>query len=167
MIPCPVFFANPFVRTRIDLSFDYSQFGEYYGDKHDLRTAIEYQRKTLTIRRDLAASDPKDVWKQGRLAWTLTTTAGLLIETHDYRAALAYLDESGRISERLGMSDRDTIALTLKNTGEANRAIGNEQAACEQFSKARDLYRKLGYSPSSSMGPELADLEKDLATCAR
>jgi tetratricopeptide (TPR) repeat protein len=60
--------------AKLDLSFDYSQLGAYYDTKHDLHTAIEYQRKTLAIRRDLAASDPKDVWKQGRLAYALTRT---------------------------------------------------------------------------------------------
>jgi non-specific serine/threonine protein kinase/serine/threonine-protein kinase len=156
--------------AKLDLSFDYSQFGEYYFDKHDLPTAIGYQRKTLAIRRDLAASDPKDVWKQERLAYSLTSTADLLIHTHDYQAALANLDESRRMSERLGISDRgrmEDYARTLEDTGEANRAIGNEQAACEQFSKARDLYRKLGYSPSNPTVPRAAEVEKDLATCAR
>src|SRR5580700_7624991 len=51
-------------------------------------------------------------------------------------------------------------ALTLKSTGEASRALGNEQAACEQFSRARDLYRKLGYSQSNS-SPVFAQMEKD------
>jgi hypothetical protein len=68
----------------MDLSFDYSQFGRYYLDKHDLPTAIEYQRKTLALRRDLASSDAKDVWKQDHLAYALTGTANLLIETHAY-----------------------------------------------------------------------------------
>ena len=35
--------------AKMDLSFDYSQFGSYYLDKHDLPTAIEYQRKTLAL----------------------------------------------------------------------------------------------------------------------
>jgi tetratricopeptide (TPR) repeat protein len=124
------------------------------------------QRKTLAIRRDLAASDPKDVWKQGRLAYALTSTAGLLIETHDYRAALANLDESRRISERLGTTDRrimEGYARTLFGTGDAQRAIGNEQAACEQYSQARDLYRKLG---QPGVDPRtLANLEQELASC--
>jgi eukaryotic-like serine/threonine-protein kinase len=156
--------------AKLDLTFDYSQFGEYYEGKKDLPTAIEYQRKTLAIRKDLAASDPRDVWKQKRLAWALQRTAGLLIQTHDYRAALANLEEAKRISERLDFSDTGTIdvyARTQHYIGKANRAIGKEQAACEQFSKARDLFRKLGYSPSGSQGPMLADLDEDLAPCAR
>jgi hypothetical protein len=50
----------------------------------------------------------------------------------------------------------DDYARTLEYTGEANRAIGNERAASEQFSKARDLYRKLGYSPSNPAVPRVA-----------
>jgi tetratricopeptide (TPR) repeat protein len=156
--------------AKLDLSIDYSQFGSYYFVKHDLPTAIRYQRKTLAIRRELAASDPKDVWKQERLAYSLTSTAGLLIGTHNYQAALANLDESRRISERLGISNRgrmDDYARTLEETGEANRGIGNGQVACEQFSKARNLYRELGVSPASWDGAMLAMLEKDLATCVR
>jgi non-specific serine/threonine protein kinase/serine/threonine-protein kinase len=152
--------------AKLDLSIDYSQFGEYYEIKQDLPAAIVYQRKTLAIRRDLAASDPKDVWKQGRLAYALTSTAGLLIETHDYRGALANLAESRRISERLGIADRRTVAgyaRTLFSTGDAQRAIGNEQAACEQYSKARDLYRKVGQPGSDPQ--TLAGLEKELASC--
>jgi eukaryotic-like serine/threonine-protein kinase len=155
--------------VKLDLSFDYSQFGEYYENKHDLPTAIEYKRKTLAIRRDLAASDPQDVWKQDRLAYALASTANTLIETHDYRAALAYLDESKRIIERLGISDlgrMSTYAFALSHAGEANRAIGNEQAACEQYSKAGDLYRKLSYSPSDSRWPLMVEVEKALAPCA-
>jgi len=155
--------------AKLDLSIDYNQFGEYYQAKHDLPAAIAYGRKTLAIRRDLVAADPKDVWKQERLAFALTSTANLLLATHDYRAALANLDESRRISERLGMSDRERMndyALTLLRTGEADRNIGNAQAACEQFSRARDLYRKLGYSPSEQGARMLAGVEKELAPCA-
>ena len=156
--------------AKLDLSSDYSQFATYYFDKRDLPTAIEYQRKTLAIRRDLAALDPADVRKQNRLAFALNQTANLLIETHDYRAAVANLDESRRIIERLGISDVDRMgvyAFTLFVTGKANRAIGNEQAACEQYSKSRDLYRKLGYSQSNSGRDTVEGLEKLLATCAR
>lgn len=119
---------------------------------------------------DLAALDPADVRKQNRLAFALNQTANLLIETHDYRAAVANLDESRRIIERLGISDVDRMgvyAFTLFVTGKANRAIGNEQAACEQYSKSRDLYRKLGYSQSNSGRDTVEGLEKLLATCAR
>jgi tetratricopeptide (TPR) repeat protein len=154
--------------AQLDLSIDYSQFGEYYEAKHDLPSAILYQRKTLAIRRDLAASDPKDVWKQDRLAYALTSTANLLIETHDYRAALANLDESRRITEHLEMTDRErtiSYARTLTSTGDANRALGNEQAACEQYSKARDIYRKLGQLGAAA--GTLAELGTELATCAQ
>ena len=154
--------------AKLDLSFDYSQFGTYYQAKHDLPNAIEYQRKTLAIRRDLAASDPQDVWKQDRLAYVLTGISDNLIEIHDYRAALANLDESRRILERLGISDKgktSEYAGTLYSIGDANRGLGKEQAACEQYSKARDLYRKLGPSRSNSDSGLLADLEKEMATC--
>ncbi len=150
---------------KMDLSFDYSQFGQYYSWKGELPTAIRYQRRTLAIRRDLAASDPEDVWKQERLAWTLTSIASLLIKTRDYRAALANLDESKRILEHPGLSNLGTMtdyALVMKTAGEANRALGNEPAACAQFSKARDLYDKLGQSSFP-----LTDLKKELSPCAR
>ena len=54
-------------RAKLDVSFDYRRFGHHYLAKRDLPDAIEYQRKTLAMRRDLAAADPKDVWKQDRL----------------------------------------------------------------------------------------------------
>lgn len=151
---------------KLDLSFDYSQFGQYYSMKNELPTAIGYQRKTLAIRRDLAASDPEDVWKQERLAWTLTSIAYLQIKTRDYRAALASLEESRRILDRQGLSKAGTMtvyALVLKTAGEANRALGNEPAACAQFLKARDLYDKLG----DSIKYPLTELKKELAPCAR
>jgi hypothetical protein len=157
-------------RAELDLSFDYSQFGTYYEGKNDLPTALEYQRKTLAIRRDLAASDPKDVWKQDRFAYALTSTAHLQLVTRDSRGALANLEESRKISERLGISDKrrmEDYGYTLSQAGYANRYLGDEQTACEQFSKARDLYRRLGYSPSGTGGSRLAEMEKDLATCTR
>ena len=83
---------------------------------------------------------------------------------------MANLDESRKIVERLGMSDRERMndyTSTLIATGEADRAIGNEQAACEQFSKARDLYRKIGFSPSDAGARKLAEVEKRLAPRAR
>jgi tetratricopeptide (TPR) repeat protein len=149
---------------KLDLSFDYSQFGQYYSEKNDLPTAIRYQRKTLAIRRDLAASDPQDVWKQERLAWTLTSIASLLIQTRDYRGARPNLDESKRILDHAGLSNLGTMtvyAFWMTTAGEANRAIGNGPAACVQFLKARDLYDKAGFSSSTLTG-----LKKDLAPCA-
>jgi hypothetical protein len=95
---------------KLDLSFDYSQFGQYYSAKGELPTAIQYQRKTLAIRGGLAASDPEDVWKQERLAWTLTNIAYLQIKTRDYRAALASPGESRRILERQGLFKSATMA---------------------------------------------------------
>jgi tetratricopeptide (TPR) repeat protein len=152
--------------TKLDLSIDYGQFGEFYQKEHDLPSAIEYQRKTLAIRRDLATSDPKDVWKQGRLAYALTSTADVLIETRDYRGALAHLGEAKRISERLGLADRDTItnyARAMFSTGVVYRAIGNERAACQQYSQAGDLFRKVGQPGADPK--TLAGLEKALASC--
>jgi len=104
--------------AKLDWSIDYSQFGAYYGAKKNLPSAVAYQRKTLAIQRDLVASDPKDVWKQDRLAWTLSRTADLLIQTHENRAALADLDELKRIMERLGISGGDRMgvyAMTLRS----------------------------------------------------
>jgi hypothetical protein len=104
------------------------------------------------------------VWKQERLAWTLTNIAYLQIKTRDFRAAMASLDESRRILEHQGLSKTGAMtdyASVLVAEGEANRGIGNEPAACAQFSKARDLYDKLGYSPDA-----LAGLKKELAPCA-
>jgi hypothetical protein len=82
-----------FTRFQISTEFKtgFSVMGACRGGLHDLPTAIGYQRKALAIRRDLVASDPKDVWKQERLAYSLTSTADLLIHTHDYQAALADL----------------------------------------------------------------------------
>jgi hypothetical protein len=81
---------------------------------------------------------------------------------------LANLDESRRITEHLEMTDRErtiSYARTLTSTGDANRALGNEQAACEQYSKARDIYRKLGQLGAAA--GTLAELGTELATCAQ
>jgi tetratricopeptide (TPR) repeat protein len=121
--------------AKLDLSFDYSQFGGYYERKDNLGKAIEYSLKTLAIRRDLAASDTQDVWKQDRLAWALTEVARRLIDKHDLRAAMAKLDESRKIYAHLGMPSNFRMwhyAFALKATGLARRAMGNQQAACEQ-----------------------------------
>jgi hypothetical protein len=50
---------------KLDLSFDYSQFGQYYSAKGELPSAIQYQRKTLAIRGGLAASDPEECVEAG------------------------------------------------------------------------------------------------------
>jgi tetratricopeptide (TPR) repeat protein len=153
-------------RAELDLSVDYSQFSTYYYAKHDLPTAIEYQGKALAIRRELAASDPKDVWKQNRLAMSLNNTANYLYEKDHDRAALADLEESKRIIERLGLSDRGDIAVyarTLLLIGLLNRDMKHEKAACEQFSKAREFYLNLG--PSTVNSTQVAALDDELATC--
>jgi hypothetical protein len=106
------------------------------------------------------------VWKQNRLAFTLNSSADNLIDTGRDQAALANLDESRRIIERLGLSDRGNIgvyARTLELIGTVNRDMKNEKTACEQFSKARDFYLKLGLFAASS--PIMVAVEKDLATC--
>jgi hypothetical protein len=71
----------------------------------------------------------------------LNNTANYLFEKDQDRAALADLDASKRIIERLGLSDRgdmDVYARTLLLIGLVDRDMKNEKAACEQFTKAPD-----------------------------
>ncbi len=154
--------------AKLDLSFDYGELGQYFERQRNFLSALEYQRKTLAIRRDLASSDPKDVWKQDRLAWTLTNTASILLSLHDYPGAFKNLAEARSISERLGISTKTrtaNYAVALLFSGEADRAVGRERAACQEFSKARDLFAK---APNTSLiARPLAELQEDMASCGR
>jgi tetratricopeptide (TPR) repeat protein len=151
--------------VKLDLSFDYSQIGTYYWNKEDLPKALEYFRKTVSMRRELAASDPQDVWKQDRLAWALTSTAEVQLASGESRDALANLDEAKRIGERLAFSDirMETLAYTFVEIGAARRKRGQREAACSAYARAHELYRRL-----SSIGrsdPRNSEVEKSLEWC--
>ena len=52
--------------NKMGLAIDLSQWAEYYQGKNDIAKAIEYTRASLTIRRELAAADPKDHLGEGQ-----------------------------------------------------------------------------------------------------
>jgi hypothetical protein len=57
-------------------------------------------------------------------------------------------------------------ASAVALTGQAYRNLGDEPAACAQFSKSKDLYLQNGFSLSNAGEVQRANLEKALATCA-
>jgi hypothetical protein len=134
---------------KLDLSFDLSMLASYSGDRGDWRAAQDYFARTVAIRRELAAADPRNARYQERLA------AGLLYLgfAHLYRkdpAAGAAFDEAAPLIDSAAAHLTSSVATDLRSLLTMGNAIRSGScAALEQAAPAAarrvqvDLYARL------------------------
>jgi tetratricopeptide (TPR) repeat protein len=158
-------------QARLDLSFDYSQFGGYYEATGNLPKAIEYTRRMARIRRELAASDPRNAWMQNRLAWAVGRIGDLQLKVSDARGALASYQESKTLGKNLvGPEVRrmEAVARADVGIGAVRLKMGDREASCAAYVEARDMYRTLAAKAplANSEADHRDQAEKAAAQCS-
>jgi tetratricopeptide (TPR) repeat protein len=123
--------------AKLDLAIDLSQWAEYYNGTKDLRSAIEFTRRSLELRREIVAANPKDTWAQDRLSYILGALGSLQLEKSPREALASY-------KEALAVGGYpDTRAALFAGSGAAYRKLGDNQAACGAYGEAAKLYREI------------------------
>jgi non-specific serine/threonine protein kinase/serine/threonine-protein kinase len=145
--------------AKMDLAIDWSQLGVYYEVRQDLSKAIEYTKKTLAVRRELAAADPKNMRLQDRLAFILTQL-GRLEENTVPREAMESAREALTIAAAIQTASmraeyeanaHHVLAVALKR-------LGRGPDACAHYAESLRLFRlriKLdpSHPPAQEGGP--------------
>jgi tetratricopeptide (TPR) repeat protein len=147
--------------AKLDWAIDLSQWGQYYELKTDFRKAIDFTQRSLGLRREIAATNPKDAWAQDRLAFILGRLGGLQMKTSP-RQALSTFKEAlavgGEMQER---------AVSFAGVGAAHRKLGNEIASCAAYGEATKLYKELLKTPTNPyITSDAAEVEKASAQCS-
>jgi eukaryotic-like serine/threonine-protein kinase len=147
---------QPTPEHKFDLAIDMGQWGEYYEGKKDFAKAIQYTRVSMTLRRELASADPKDMRAQDRLVYILNRLGDLQLKVSP-RAALASYQEGKPIAERLPESQRlPRLAFVLTGIGYAYQMLGDAEHGCPALREGLKLLREL-----SKGAPQYADSVPD------
>jgi tetratricopeptide (TPR) repeat protein len=116
--------------AKLDWAIDLSQWADYYEMKKDLRKAIDFTRRSLALRREIAAANPKDAWAQERLAFILQRLGSLQLTPSADQALASY-------KEALAVGgDPRTRADSFAGVGAAYQKLGNELAACASYAES-------------------------------
>jgi eukaryotic-like serine/threonine-protein kinase len=135
-------------RSRKMLAAGYFQLAELTEKIGSQPEALAVHRKSLALRRDLAAAAGADVETRLDVARSLGSVGELLRATGDSAAALAALDEQRNLSERLAEEEpcnavRAVLALSHHNIGFVLQKSGKPAAALPAYQKSLDIRQKL------------------------
>ncbi len=111
-------------RSKLDLSYDYSDLGWVSSRLEDDNQALEWHRKAQALRADAVKSDPNDV----RAAYALSST--------DARMAA--------VLRRLGHYD-EALALARTNVDECQRLLEKSPASIESVTNLADAHAEIGH----------------------
>jgi tetratricopeptide (TPR) repeat protein len=138
-------------RARMDLSFDYSDWGFTLSKMGDLQGAIAQYHKAEKLREDLAAADPRDLRAATGLVSIEERIAGALSDAGERESSRQTFLRTIGLGERLvaRFPDQQTALAAL---AEAYFVYGEKWrtnwSSCERalplYAQSRDLYRRLG-----------------------
>ncbi|MBZ5610271.1 MAG: serine/threonine protein kinase [Acidobacteriia bacterium] len=165
--------ADPSNRqARLDLSFDYSEYGTLYADAaHDNATALTFFEKALAIREDLSSSDPSDVRLLDRSGWLHRTLAQTLLSLNRLGEARGHAEQAAKIADELRVGaatphNREMLAMAHDTWAEIEAAGVNPAAACMHWRKARDLLQSLRSDEMNQMwSDELKQVTQHVHAC--
>lgn len=162
-------------QARLDLSFDYGEDAEFRETQgKDLPAALALYRKTLAIREELSASDPRDIRVRDRVRYVEIEISRILLKLNRPFEASPHVQRSVQMSRELyavepSTRNRSMLAWAFELEGRKDSALRRDKSACEAFAQARDLYLK-GQSSGNWEAWESIDLSnvtKSLAVCQK
>jgi len=159
--------ANPSNgRAKMDLSFDYSDWGWALTATGNLRLGVEQYRKAEGLRADLAAADPRDARAAKGLVSIEWRLAAALAEVGDRKGSQQEFQKAVAYAQSMidTFSDKQMGRAALADVSRMyGRCWAIQWGSCERarlwFGRARDLYREVGNSAQSGL------VEQDMAKC--
>lgn len=147
-----------------DISWTLSSAGRTLAAQGDAAGALALHREGLTIRRELAAREPRNGKLQLDVSWSLGSIADILDATGACEDALVALRESLAIRRVLAAADPGNdglqcdLAASLVRIAEVLTGMGDRAGALGAYGEARDIVSAL-----SAREPEVAARREDLA----
>jgi non-specific serine/threonine protein kinase/serine/threonine-protein kinase len=167
--------ADPSNRTaKLDLSFDYSQDGDFQEDQKDWTAARDSYLKVLAIREDLARSDPADVLLRDRLVYIHNMLASVFLtlkypDAARIHSTAAIVLSADLYSRNASPENRHQLALSSEHFGDVEKATGHRARACDAWKRSVSLLlenQRLGKG-SKDEKAHLDSLTAELSSCAK
>ena len=156
--------------AQIDFAIDISNIAYALLLRNENAEAIQTYQRTLEIRQRLAASDPKDVYMRGRVAFVHDKLAELYLRTGAIPLALQHSRTAVRLGDAAGPLAvmPHQIVDALQTLGDSERAAGRGEAACAAYGRAIATYRGISEAQRlSSQRIEMEEVERVFASCGK
>jgi tetratricopeptide (TPR) repeat protein len=155
-------------QAQIDFAIDISNIAYGLWLRNEDAEAIKTYHRTLEIRQRLAASDPRDVYMRGRVAFVHDKLAELYLRTGEIaraqdhsRTAVTLGDAAGA----LAVPVHQTVDA-LRTLGDSERAAGRGEAACAAYRRSLAMYREIDEAERvPSQRNDMEDVERQFASC--
>ena len=148
-----------------DVAIDLSNLGYAHQVRHELPQAVDLYQRSLRMREELAASDPKDVLAQAKVAFAHRQIAFAFAEWGRTDEAVQHFRDAARLYQKLETDKLDVkrnLAIVLL---ELARLEQPRRAACADAVRAHQLWTSLAPADRTLGGRE-ADLLPDAARAA-
>jgi len=157
-------------QAQIDFAIDISNIAHVQLLRNENAEAIKAYQRSLEIRQRLAASDPKDVFMRGRVAFVHAQLAELYVRTGEIQLALQHSRTAVTLNDAAGplAVQPYQIVDALKKLGDSERAAGRGAAACTAYGRALATYRGMKEAERSLELPGLMkEAEREFASCGK
>ena len=161
------------VQSQFDYAIDVSQMGAAVSELAGPREALPYRKKSLEIRKQIAARDPENVQARQQLAMAEFNygfdlqACGELMQGRSMLAKAAELFSLLRSKGQLLPASEPFFARTLEISGDVEHALGHSGAACRFYERAEELFSVAAgrKSLNQPMMASLADTRDRLKSC--
>jgi tetratricopeptide (TPR) repeat protein len=155
--------------AQLDLSIDVSNVASVLWIRGEREEAIEWYARSLEMRERLAAADPRDVYKRGRVAYIHGQLARLYYETERFELGRSQAETAIDLLRPLLAGDRylwSDLAQAQLTAAEIARVTGRQVAACAAYAAAVASFGAAVESVLSARQRELrAEAERQARAC--
>jgi non-specific serine/threonine protein kinase/serine/threonine-protein kinase len=157
-------------QAQLDFAIDISNIAYALLLRNENAEAIKAYHRTLEIRQRLAASDPKDVYMRGRVAFVHDKLAELYLRTGEITRAQDHSRTSVTLNDAAGplAVAPHQVVDSLRTLGDSERAAGRGEAACAAYGRSLTTYRGIAEArrlPSQRI--EMETVERAFASCGK
>lgn len=160
-------------QAQLDLALDWASIGGLYRQKQQLVAAASSLERSLAVRQQLAASDPKDDYTRGRLAHAHLLLGAVYGDLGRLDDAREHIREAAQINRSRPRDDAQVqidLMSALYHLAGAERKAGFHTRACDHLVEASRLASRIPSTSNAALSASnvktlAASVTADLATC--
>jgi len=160
--------------AREAVSLDLMEIGHRFLDDHQPATALQYYRRALVLRQELAKADAKNVLATARLAFAHLAVARALLASGNNLGAFESASTSATMYANLSsahpndMQSRYFSVDAYQVIGASAVKLGRLEGACQAYHRGDELYASVVKTRAADpwLGRTRLELDKGLEHCA-